>query len=172
MFCITLGHTAQNIILCLQIMINESFRKSWPIIDLCKSQEKKMKGKCTWRKLHEDKHNCSNQNKAWSHWHITLTFSSDTCINLAFALFLFCFVLRPTWIMETNSGLHVQHATLMFMFALHFYLSNPNLYDNNTKYRKLYAQTQRRDDKKHPIQPPLCHFSPSPRINTHLAQPL
>lgn len=91
MFCITLGHTAQNIILCLQIMINESFRKSWPIIDLCKSQEKKMKGKCTWRKLHEDKHNCSNQNKAWSHWHITLTFSSDTCINLAFALFLFCF---------------------------------------------------------------------------------
>lgn len=35
-----------------------------------------MKGKHIWCKLKEDKHNYSNQNKAWSRWHINLTFLS------------------------------------------------------------------------------------------------
>lgn len=54
---------------------------------ICKPK-KKMKRECIWHKLQEDKHNSSNKNKAWSFWHIILTFFSDTCTKPVFFLLL------------------------------------------------------------------------------------
>lgn len=79
--------------------------------------------KDAWRKLQEDKNNCSNQNKAWSHWHISLTFLSlwhlhkPCCCSVPLAL-------GPRWLMATKSGLHMPRWHLC---SLCFYLSNPNL---------------------------------------------
>lgn len=151
-------------------MINESLRKSWPIIDLCESQEKKMKGKCTWQKLQEDKHNCNNQNKAWSYWHITLTFLSDTCTNLVFALFLLfgANLINGNKVRSSHAACHSD----ICVHSLSVFKSKAIQHTfNYTKYPKL----QRTEVRKCSIQPPPCHYSPSPRINTrhtHLALPI
>lgn len=77
-----------------------------------------MKGKCSWQELQQDKHNCSNQNKAWSYWHMILTFLSDTCINPCFCSV--CSVQGPTSWTATKSGPHMQHASEIYMPTLHF----------------------------------------------------
>lgn len=53
-------------------MINESPWKCWTIICFCEA-----KGGKKWHKLQDDKNNnCSNENKAWGHWQVSLTFLS------------------------------------------------------------------------------------------------
>lgn len=151
-------------------MINESLRKSWPIIDLCESQEKKMKGKCTWQKLKRINIISIIKTKPGAIGTLPWRFS----LTPAQTLFLLCFFrLGPTWLMVTKSGLHMQHATVIFVFTLFLSLKSKAIQHmfNYTKYPKL----QRTEVRKRSIQPPPCHYSPSPRINTrhtHLALPI
>lgn len=124
MFCSTfLGHIAQKYntesakYVHDQWVTQEILAYNWLT---WKPRGEKMKGKHTWRKLQEDKHNCSNQNKAWSRWHISLTFRCVWHLHKP----CFCsvsFVLRPKWLMETEiPGLHMHYC---------FYLSNLNLWN-------------------------------------------
>lgn len=124
--------------------IQEILAYNW----LLPKPRKEMNGKHIWHELHEDKHNCTNQNKAWSHWHITLTFFSDTCKPCFFV----CFVLGGFFVLffgvTLNNGNKVQSQFSDLACQTDVYVHSPLLsviskstvYDNDTKYPKVHTE--------------------------------
>lgn len=136
-------------------MISVPLRMSCPVIDLCASQERKMERERTWHKLQEDKHNFNNQNKAWSFWHITLTFFTDTCSNLIFAQFLLFFGQRGSWKRSqvvTGGNDILTHSG--FFLVISEDKSQSFIWDIHSQ---VTAETWSREVQEVLVQAPFCH---------------
>lgn len=142
-------------------MISVPLRMSRPVIPLYVSQEKKMKRVCAWHKLQEDKHDSSNQNKAWSFWHIILTFFSDICSNVFFGFFgFFCsFVCFEANVMDGNKVTY-SHVVVIFR------LPQPLSVTSSDRQRSVNCDKYSQLLTVHDV-----HILPSPPISASHANP-
>lgn len=77
--------SARNIIPCLQNREWSLSHLGNPGLRLTYAWAKE--GNRSWQELHNSMHNCSNQNKVWTHWPITPLFLARTCINICYCYF-------------------------------------------------------------------------------------